>query len=134
MDSNRFRHGIIKLAKYTSISAIALVLDYSIYLFFLGLGLEAPTSSILGYLAGLILAYFLMKNRVFTEGWLEQRKHFEFIGFLMSGFFGVVLTYLTVYATNYLVEGSIHLAKINAVVVSFVGVYFFRRYIVFRKH
>lgn len=133
MVSDHYELNIVSLIVYTSISAIALVLDYSIYLISLELGLDAPISSIIGYVVGLVLAYVLMKNRVFKEGWLEEKRYLEFFGFLLSGVVGILLTYLAVFLTNALIPGSIHIAKINAVIISFVGVLLFRKCVVFRK-
>jgi putative flippase GtrA len=115
------------------LSAVALSLDYVVYLFSIYIGAGAPVSSVIGYACGLILAYLLMNSRVFDRGWLEDKKHLEFFGFLISGLWGVFLTFSTVYITNILKPGDIHIAKISAICVSFFGVYLFRKHFVFRR-
>ncbi len=132
MAFNAFQKKCVELTKYISISAVALGLDYSVYILCLELGLEAPASSVAGYFCGLILAYLLMKNKIFMNGWLQKKRRLEFLIFLISGFLGILLTYATVYITSALIHGAYHLAKINAIFVSFIGVYFFRSKFIFR--
>jgi len=90
-------------------------------------------ASVFGYLFGMIVAYILIRDNVFNDGWLEDKKKLEFMLFLLSGLLGLALTYGSVRCVVYMIGERINLAKLVAVGVSFVGVYFFRKFVVFRN-
>lgn len=95
--------------------------------------MSASAASVLGYSCGLIVAYVLIRKRIFKNGWLENQKKIEFVLFVLSGIFGMILTYSTVRCVVHMMGECINLAKFFAVIVSFVGVYFFRKFVVFRN-
>ena len=95
--------------------------------------ISASAASVLGYSFGLIVAYVLIRNRVFKNGWLENQKKIEFLLFVLSGVLGMVLTYGTVRCVIDVTGDCVNLAKFFAVMVSFVGVYLFRKLVVFRN-
>lgn len=124
---------LIEFAKYTAISSSALALDYAVYWLIatsgrVGVGMAAA----IGYFSGLALAYPMMRSRLFKDGWLASRKGVELALFILSGLIGIALTYLIAEAYVRLVQHNLHAAKIAAIIVSFVTVYAFRRYVVFR--
>lgn len=87
----------------------------------------------MGYLSGLVVAYFLISGRIFKEGWLKSKKIYEMLLFVSSGLLGTVITYSTVTLYVLLVGSEMNQAKFAAIVVSFFCVYGFRKWVVFRR-
>jgi len=128
------RNNAIEFWKYLFASAQALVVDYGCYWLLATNGLMSlPSAAVTGYSAGLVVAYFLIADKVFRDGWLNKSKKLEFMLFVASGLWGVILTYVTVWTFILVFGERINMAKLSAVVVSFVGVYIFRKLIVFRS-
>ena len=124
----------IEFLKYILASALALVIDYGCYwLLVTNQLLDLPKSAVVGYIVGLVVAYFLIAGKVFKDGWMKDQKRIEAFMFLLSGLLGIALTYLTVKVVTLLLGDRINLAKICAVGVSFIGVYIARKNFVFRK-
>jgi putative flippase GtrA len=125
---------LLRFIKYFAASAIALVVDYAVYwLLARSTTLSLPQAAVVGYLAGLVAAYFLISNHIFTDGWLQKRKAFEALLFASSGLFGTLITYVTVKLYTILIAEDLNGAKLSAIAVSFFSVYLYRRYIVFRQ-
>jgi putative flippase GtrA len=119
--------------KYLFASFLALIVDYACYFLLVKFELlPIPTAAVVGYLSGLVIAYFMMANKVFQKGWLRYKKFTEGILFLLSGGFGAALTYSTVQIAVSFINPDPHIAKILAIGVSFFGVFLFRKYIVFK--
>ena len=122
------------LLKYLYISAISLIVDYSVYLVLVySKLLSIPIASAAGYSSGMVLSYLLLITNVFTDGWLKQKRLQESILFLISGALGITLTYLTSWLVLQVAGPRVQLAKLLSVMVSFFSVYLFRKLIVFRK-
>jgi putative flippase GtrA len=125
---------LLKFIKYFAASAIALVVDYAVYwLLAQSTKMSLPQAAVVGYLAGLVAAYFLISNHIFTNGWLQKQKVFEALLFASSGLFGTLITYMTVKFYTILIAEDLNGAKLSAIAVSFFSVYLYRRYIVFRQ-
>jgi putative flippase GtrA len=125
---------LLRFIKYFAASAIALVVDYVVYwLLARSTTLSLPQAAVVGYLAGLVAAYFLISNHIFTDGWLQKRKAFEALLFASSGLFGTLITYVTVKLYTILIAEDLNGAKLSSIAVSFFSVYLYRRYIVFRQ-
>lgn len=132
--SGTVRQHTVEFTGYLLASLLALAVDYSCYWFLAGNHiLSQPTAAVIGYLIGLIVAYFLIAERVFKDGWLKNKKYYELILFLVSGILGAILTYLAVFLYGYIIRENIHEAKIFAIGLSFTGVYAFRKLVVFRR-
>jgi putative flippase GtrA len=128
------RHNAIEFSRYLFASAQALVVDYGCYWLLATNDLMSlPSAAVTGYSAGLVVAYFLIADKVFKDGWLNKRKKLEFMLFAASGLLGILLTYATVRAFVLIVGERVNMAKISAVVVSFAGVYIFRKLVVFKS-
>lgn len=124
----------MEFLKYTAASALALALDYAVYwLLAGGAGIGIGPAAAAGYGAGMVLAYLLLSARVFPGRWLSARRGIEASLFAVSGMVGLVLTYVTASLVHQLAGGSLHVAKLSAVAVSFVSVYLIRKFIVFRR-
>ena len=125
---------LIEFVKYFIASGIALGVDYCIYRVVAQYWRVAlPKAAVIGYLGGLIVAYFLIGKGVFREGWLKDRRIYESLLFVCSGLLGLAITYLVVAAYVYLFGPMLNEAKIVAALCSFLGVYLFRKFLVFKK-
>ena len=134
MQSRSDSHTLVHFIKYFSASALALAIDYGVYWWLAqATELTLPQAAVLGYLAGLVVAYFLISRHVFSDGWLRNKKFFEALLFASSGLFGTAVTYVTVKLYTTFIAEDINGAKLSAIGVSFFSVYAYRRYVVFRK-
>lgn len=120
--------------KYFAASAIALLVDYGTYWALAQNNLMQLTAAAsVGYIGGLVVAYFLISEKVFSDGWLKEKRAYEMLLFALSGVLGIALTYISVALYVNTFGESIHGAKFFAVSVSFVSVYLFRKLFVFRS-
>ena len=127
-------HGI-EFLKYLLASVVSLFIDYSCYWILVEYHfLSQPNAAVVGYLLGLVVAYFLLIAHVFQDGWLREKKHYESMLFLFTGLVGAACTYMTVFLYLNLIGKQSHLAKLIAIGVSFFIVYLLRKFIVFKKH
>lgn len=127
------RSHIRQFRLYLACSAIALCVDYGVYWSIARSELTALAwAAVIGYAAGMIVAYALMIRRVFPRGWLHSRRGAEATLFAASGLLGLVLTYVTAALVVRLLGEQIHTAKLIAVAVSFTGVFMLRKLVVFR--
>lgn len=119
---------------YLAASGVALIVDYLAYLgFAFLLSIPLPIAAVFGYAIGLFVAYFLIAHRVMNDGWLRDRRHFEAILFFLSGILGMVMTYGTALMLLSLLGDRPHVIKVGAAGVSFLSVYLFRQWVVFRR-
>lgn len=124
----------VEFTFYFLSSTVALLVDYGSYRLLVGhhlLGL--PQAAATGYAIGLIAAYFIITAKVFTDGWLRENRVAEALLFSLSGALGIALTFLTVTLYVSMIGEHVNSAKTVAVVVSFIGVYLFRKFVVFKK-
>ena len=132
--NKRVIRSAIEFGRYFGASALALLIDYACYYFLvLSTSLDLPQAAAVGYIIGLIASYFLIADRVFSNGWLRDRKHYEVALYALSGLLGVALTYGTV--NLFIIQFGRHpnLAKLSAVIISFCGVYIFRKLVIFKE-
>lgn len=123
---------MIQFLRYTFVSFAALAVDYVFYIFLINFtSFKAEIAASISYMIGLVLAYVLLKKFVFNFG-VKHRVKVERILFFLSGLIGTVTTYL-VAKTSMFLYANPFIAKGNAVIVSFVIVYLFRKYYVFKK-
>ena len=119
-----------EVTRYALVGGGAFIGDYSAFLLcvdFLGLGYML--ASFFGFLVGVSLNYF------FCSGWVFKRSHkmggVEFFWFVLSGVWGVILTFLLMY---WIVEKEGLNEKISRAVVAivvFVVNYLIRKNFVF---
>jgi putative flippase GtrA len=120
-----------QLSRYAIVSALALALDFTVFI-----GLNAAfglpiLAGVIGYSCGIVLHYFLSRNFVFNAMRSPKSAHRLFTEFVASGLIGLALTALVIaVATGPLGLAPI-VAKILAAVASFIGVFVIRRTIVF---
>lgn len=121
---------IYKISKYTLISLIALLLDGALY--FVGvnfINVYPPILASISYSVGLILAYFLLLRFVYSKA----NNLRTFFLFLLSGVLGIFSTFLSSFIFLKFIYHDVYLAKICAVLFSYVVVFIYREYIVFKS-
>lgn len=119
--------------KYLFVSLIAVAVDYSIYwVIFSNRLLSQAYAGTVSYLLGLFVAYFLLITFVFKKSLLKNKK-IEIILFLISGLIGTSITFITITTYQHLYLAETHLAKIIAIIFSFIIVYVFRKFFIFRS-
>jgi len=120
--------------KYFLVSLICLVIDFSSYLFlFYVLNIDLDISATIGYVAGLIISYFLLTKYVFSSVSRNSLKFLlrRFFLFLISGTVGAISTFSVVNIVVVIFGNNVYLAKAMAVISSFLIVFLFRKFIVF---
>jgi len=73
-----------------------------------------------------------MSKNVFADGWLRNRRIIEIMLYGLSGIIGLSLTFTSVTFYSVVIGKNIHEAKFFAIPISFIGVYAFRKYFVFK--
>ncbi len=125
---------ILHFSGYLLVSAIALSVDFGLFLALTGLMVtEAVSTGIFSYSAGLILHFLLSKRFVFSD---RHNKHVArlFAEYALSGVAGIALTAATMKLAIEGLSVSPVAAKLIAVGVSFVVVYLLRKTIVFAEY
>ena len=123
---------LIKLFHYTSISAIALLIDIVTYReLILSNRVSIPVAATISYMVGLVFGYIMFTKSIFKDTKYTRRKIVEFLLYGLSGIIGALITYAVSFVvTNFLTENSIH-SKALSILVSFSTVYLFRMRYVF---
>jgi len=123
---------MIQFLRYSCVSLAALAVDYIFYIFIINFAsLKAEIAASISYMTGLLLAYFLLKKFVFIFR-VKHKVKVERTLFFLSGLIGTVTTYL-IAKTSMFLYANPFIAKGNAVLVSFVIVFLFRKLYVFKK-
>ena len=125
----------MEFLRYLLVSALALSLDYLAYfIILLNDTMGLPSAAVCGYVFGMLVAYFFMSNKVFRYQRPKTNKVREIILFMISGFIGIIVTYLTVWYVASVEGADAFVSKGVAVVLSFFSVYMFRKFIVFAPY
>jgi len=119
-----------QLSRYAVVSALALGLDFAVFLALNRSIGHATLSGVAGYACGIVLHYQLSRHFVFAAGSSAKSAHRRFGEFVGSGLVGLLVT-AAVMASATAMGVSPIVAKIMAAGASFVGVYAIRRAIVF---
>ena len=124
---------IKKISKYGSVSVITMLLDFFLlYLIDYMPSLPRAGISIFTYLLGSTLGYFLNKKYVFSPGWLKNRRNFELMLYIATGILGSLVTGMLFYFTATLGITNIVFQKMISAPISFIVVFLFRNYIIFK--
>ena len=120
-----------QISRYAVVSALALALDFSVFLALNG-ALGQPTlAGVLGYGCGILLHYHLSRRFVFDAARSQKSSQRMFSEFVASGLIGLAATAgVIAVATGFFGVAPI-LAKVLAAGASFLGVFLIRRTIVF---
>lgn len=120
-----------QLSRYTVVSAMALGLDFAVYMMLVEFGWRASLAGALGYVHGLLLHFALSTRIVFDSAASQKSQMRLFVEFAASGLVGLALTaFVIAVATEILHLGALP-AKGAAVVLSFLAVFLLRRSVVF---
>ncbi len=120
-----------QLSRYTIVSAMALALDFCVFLGF-NAAFGLPTlAGVIGYGCGIILHYHLSRHFVFFAARSNKSAHRLFTEFVASGLIGVAVTGGVIALATTMLGWAPITAKILAAGASFIGVFLIRRTIVF---
>jgi putative flippase GtrA len=124
-------HALVpQLSRYAVVSALALGLDFAVFVA-LNRTIGHPTlSGVAGYACGIVLHYQLSRHFVFATGSSAKSAHRRFGEFVGSGIVGLMVTAMVMAAAIGMGASPIA-AKIAAAGASFIGVYAIRRAVVF---
>jgi putative flippase GtrA len=120
-----------QLSRYTAVSALALGVDFLVFLTLAGPALRPSLAGAAGYAIGLAVHYALSVRHVFDAGSAGKSQARLLGEFIASGIVGLVITTLVIAAATELFGLPPLAAKIAAVAASFLVVYLLRREIVF---
>jgi putative flippase GtrA len=127
----KMTHRAAHLAVYCLISAGALGIDVSTAGLLFKSGLAIPISASVGYVAGLVVAFPLMRSLVFKSRNIPQSR--EFWLFMISGALGVGMTSTFSFLGSELMGLGFTGSKFLAVFASFSSVFLFRYNFVFAE-
>jgi alpha-1,2-mannosyltransferase len=120
-----------QLSRYTAVSAVALAVDFAIYLALTALGMRPLLAGVIGYAAGMGLHYLLSVRFVF-DARATDKAHTRLFGeFAATGISGMGVTALVIAVATDLFSIAPLPAKVLAVGASFLFVFALRRTVVF---
>lgn len=120
-----------QLSRYTVVSALALLLDFAVYLLVAAAGAWPAAAGVIGYACGLGLHYILSVRYVFDARAAAKTEARLLAEFALSGLAGMAITALVIAATTDLAGLPLLPAKVLAVGSSFLVVFALRRGVVF---
>jgi putative flippase GtrA len=120
-----------QLSRYTLVSALALVLDFAVYLLLAAGGMRGALAGAIGYACGIALHYMLSVRYVFDAAAAHKAQSRLITEFAISGLAGLAITALVIALTVDLGGMPLLPAKMLAVGVSFLVVFALRRGVVF---
>jgi putative flippase GtrA len=120
-----------QLSRYTLVSALALILDFAVYLLLAAGGTKVALAGALGYACGLALHYVLSVRYVFDARAAHKGQYRLFAEFAVSGLAGMAITALVIAAAVEVCGMPLLPAKALAVGMSFLVVFVLRRSVVF---
>jgi putative flippase GtrA len=126
----RLRAMAPQLSRYAAVSALALGLDFGVFLALNGAIGHPTLAGVVGYACGIVLHYQLSRRFVFATAASAKSARRRFGEFVASGLIGVAVTAAVIAAATGMGTSPI-LAKAMAAGASFIGVYAIRRAIVF---
>jgi putative flippase GtrA len=120
-----------QLSRYSLVSALALALDFTVYLALMKLAMDPPLAGAIGYALGTGLHYLLSTRFVF-DARATDKVHARLFGeFALSGIAGMGITALVIALATEAAGLAALPAKVLAAAASFVIVFGLRRAVVF---
>jgi putative flippase GtrA len=124
---------VAQLSRYSLVSALALTLDFTVYLALTALGVSPPLAGMIGYALGTGLHYLLSTRFVF-DARATDKLHARLFGeFALSGIAGMGITALVIALATEAAGLTALPAKVLAAAASFLVVFALRRTVVFAK-
>lgn len=120
-----------QLSRYTVVSAMALGLDFTVYLALAGGAYRAAFAGIVAYAVGMLLHFSLSTRYVFKRRSVSKSDARLFTEFLISGVAGLAITAVVIAIMTDGLGFSALAGKVCAVVLSFMAVFVLRRSVVF---
>lgn len=124
---------IPQIGRYTIVSAAALALDFAVYLLLTQFGWRASLAGVMGYVQGLMLHFSMSTRFVFKTAGCRKSQMRLFVEFAASGLVGLGMTTFTIAVATEIFHLGVLIAKLAAVAVSFLAVFFLRRSVVFAE-
>ena len=122
-----------QLSRYSLVSALALTLDFTVYLALTALAVSPPLAGVIGYALGTGLHYLLSTRFVF-DARATDKLHARLFGeFALSGIAGMGITALVIALATEAGGLAALPAKVLAAGASFLVVFALRRTVVFAK-
>src|SRR5690349_1256713 len=112
-----------QLSRYTVVSGLALILDFTVYLLLAAGGMKGAVAGAIGYACGLALHYVLSVRYVFDPLAANKAQTRLLAEFALSGFAGLAITAAVIAATVDLGGMPLLPAKVLAVGLSFLVVF-----------
>ena len=124
--------GIVpQLSRYSVASALALALDFAVYLTLTTSAVSPPAAGVVGYTLGTAL-HFLLSTRFVFDARATDKLHVRLLGeFALSGIAGIGITALVIALATQLGGLAALPAKVLAAGASFIIVFGLRRAVVF---
>lgn len=122
---------VLQVGRYGLVSVAALVCDVAVFLALTTAGLLPAVAGIAGYGLGLLVHFALSTRFVFATDVVAKSKLRLLGEFAASGGIGLVLTGAIIAGMTERLQAAPVLAKLTAVIVSFVVVFVLRRSVVF---
>ena len=122
---------LTQFSRYTATSALALALDFAVYLALTGGGAKPVLAGVLGYGAGLALHFLLSSRFVFSAAARHKAQTRLFAEFALSGLAGLMTTAIVIALAADVAGMPALPAKALATGASFAFVYWLRCTIVF---
>mgnify|MGYP005665644257 FL=1 len=85
------------------------------------------------YLLGTCVSFVLAKRYVFQKGWLNDKPTIEFFAYFLGGVIGAVITALMFILLIKIGVENILIQKVIASIFSFITVFIYRNFYVFKK-
>jgi len=120
-----------QLSRYSLVSALALALDFTVYLALMKLAMDPPLAGAIGYALGTGLHYLLSTRFVFDARATDKVQARLFGEFALSGLAGMGITALVIALATEAVGLAALPAKVLAAGASFIIVFGLRRAVVF---
>ena len=120
-----------QFSRYAAVSALALALDFTVFLGLNGTIGHPTLAGVAGYACGILLHYQLSRHYVFDTGASAKSGHRRFGEFVASGLIGLAVTAGVIAFATGMLGVSPLIAKVLAAGGSFLGVFAVRRTIVF---
>lgn len=120
-----------QLSRYVLVSALALAVDFVVFLTLAGAVMRPSLAGAAGYAVGLAVHYALSLRHVFDARSTAKSEMRLVSEFILSGIAGLAITTIVIAAATELAHLPPLAAKMAAVVASFLVVYALRRCLVF---
>jgi len=134
MSRPNFPKYLVEFVRYFWVSLIALVCDFSIFFVLLRIfSIAWPFAAGFGFCSGLLVAWWLSIRYVFKERALAKSPLLEFLGFLIIGAFGLLVTEFILFLAIDYFKLPPEFGKFVAAGATFIFNFLLRKLFLFRK-